>query len=179
MSIRSRLSAFDIRDNEVDKLQERQWRNVERENSRRNQSRGAAGLHPDLQDLAFGPTLSGSTLPSTHPTRSSAHYSHGSLAEYSDGTDYSSSDGEEVPPHFGAPPTSFSSSTAGTLNEAVDARSYARFIQKDDARLGKGLLAEDEEDDPFADPDGGGGGDYGYDDEESIRSGKRKDWREV
>lgn len=45
-SIRSKLSAFDLQDREVDKLQDRQRRRVQRVNSSR--------VHPDLQDLAFG-----------------------------------------------------------------------------------------------------------------------------
>lgn len=45
-SIRSKLSAFDLQDREVDKLQDRQRRRVQRVNSAR--------VHPDLQDLAFG-----------------------------------------------------------------------------------------------------------------------------
>lgn len=49
-SIRSRLSAFDLQDREVDKLQEKQRARVERANRARQ-------IHPDLQDLAFGPTL--------------------------------------------------------------------------------------------------------------------------
>lgn len=52
-SIRSRMSAFDMQDREVDKLQSRQRRRLERHLS----SRGTpGGVHPDLQDLAFGPT---------------------------------------------------------------------------------------------------------------------------
>lgn len=49
-SIRSRLSAFELQDREVDKLQERQRERVQK-------AFGAGkGVHPDLQDLAFGPT---------------------------------------------------------------------------------------------------------------------------
>lgn len=76
-----------------------------------------------------------------------------SLAEYSSGTDhsslYSSSDDESHP--------STAASTAGTESTA---RSYARFIQKDDQGKGKnkGLLSVDDEEDndPFADPDDNG-----------------------
>lgn len=48
-SIISRFSAFDVRDNELDKLQERQRGIVLRVNRAR-----ASGVHPDLVDLAFG-----------------------------------------------------------------------------------------------------------------------------
>lgn len=50
-SIRSRLSAFDMQDREVDKLQNKQRSRVEAANRARQQS-----VHPDLQDLAFGST---------------------------------------------------------------------------------------------------------------------------
>lgn len=55
-SIRSKLSAFDIRDGEIDKIYNRQRARIERGNSYR-----ATGsrVHPDLQDLAFGPTPGG------------------------------------------------------------------------------------------------------------------------
>ena len=45
-SIRSRMSAFDLRDSEVDKLQERQRVRVDRVNRER-------ALYPDLADLSF------------------------------------------------------------------------------------------------------------------------------
>lgn len=47
-SIRSKLSAFDLQDREVDKLQAKQRRRVERVNSYRAQQ-----VHPDLADLSF------------------------------------------------------------------------------------------------------------------------------
>lgn len=50
-SIRSRFSAFDIQDREVEKLQDKQRLRVEQNNRARAQT-----VHPDLQDLAFGPT---------------------------------------------------------------------------------------------------------------------------
>lgn len=52
-SIRSALSNFDMQDREVDKLQMQQRRRLQRHIS----SRGAGQpVHPDLQDLAFGPS---------------------------------------------------------------------------------------------------------------------------
>ena len=62
-SIRSRLSAFDMQDREVDKLQRQQRRRLDRHLSYRSTAAaqgggGGAGrgVHPDLQDLAFGST---------------------------------------------------------------------------------------------------------------------------
>lgn len=52
-SIRSRLSAFDMQDRELDKMQSRQRRRLERHLSSRS---GVPQVHPDLQDLAFGPS---------------------------------------------------------------------------------------------------------------------------
>lgn len=53
-SIRSALSNFDLQDREVDKLQMQQRRRLQRHLS----SRGgpSSSVHPDLQDLAFGPS---------------------------------------------------------------------------------------------------------------------------
>ncbi|ORY66925.1 hypothetical protein BCR35DRAFT_308360 [Leucosporidium creatinivorum] len=146
-SIRSRLSAFDMQDREVDKLQNKQRSRVEAANRARAQP-----VHPDLQDLAFGPTAGSSTLPPPiEPRNPGDDYTHGSLSDYSD---YSSSDGEE---YHGAPPTSASSSSATNAYPQTSARSYAQYIQQDDERTGKGkgLLEEPDEDDPFADPDDG------------------------
>lgn len=53
-SIRSRLSAFDFQDGEMDKLQQRQRARVDKANTLRAR---AAPTYPDLQDLAFGPTV--------------------------------------------------------------------------------------------------------------------------
>lgn len=53
-SIRSRLSAFDIRDGEIDKLQERQRSRLDQNRARTMKA------HPDLQDLAFGGDMAGS-----------------------------------------------------------------------------------------------------------------------
>jgi hypothetical protein len=58
-SIRSRLSAFDMQDREVDKLQRQQRRRLDRHLSYRStqaQGSSSGGVHPDLQDLAFGST---------------------------------------------------------------------------------------------------------------------------
>lgn len=69
-SIRSRLSAFDWQDTEVDKLQERQRARVEKA----NRARAAQSVHPDLQDLSFGPTA-GRHVP-FHPSLPSPLTSH-------------------------------------------------------------------------------------------------------
>lgn len=66
-SIRSRLSAFDMQDREVDKLQSRQRRRLERHLSSRGPQ---GGVHPDLQDLAFGPTGGCVLLFLSHPLSS-------------------------------------------------------------------------------------------------------------
>jgi hypothetical protein len=59
-SISSRLSAFEMQDREVDKIQRTQRRRLERHLSSRQQVPTLGGLaHPDLQDLAFGSTASG------------------------------------------------------------------------------------------------------------------------
>ena len=70
-SIRSRLSAFEMQDREVDKLQLQQRRRLDRHLSYRSSAAanananavnrsgsgsGAGVVHPDLQDLAFGST---------------------------------------------------------------------------------------------------------------------------
>ena len=55
-SIRSKLSAFDVRDGEIDKIYNRQRARIDRGNSFRA---GRQSVHPDLQDLAFGPTPGG------------------------------------------------------------------------------------------------------------------------
>ncbi|GAA5866399.1 hypothetical protein JCM3774_004666 [Rhodotorula dairenensis] len=52
-SIRSALSNFDLQDREVDKLQMQQRRRLQRHLSSRG---GPPAVHPDLQDLAFGPS---------------------------------------------------------------------------------------------------------------------------
>lgn len=100
--------------------------------------------------------------------------SHGSLAEYSDGTDeYSSSDGEY---YSGAPPTSASSSAGHALPHA-NARSYAQYIQQDDENTGKGKGLLEAEDDPFADPEDDDDGSY-----QSVGTpgiAERRQWREV
>ncbi|KAK4057873.1 hypothetical protein OIO90_001092 [Microbotryomycetes sp. JL221] len=179
-SIRSRLSAFDMQDREVDKLQHRQRVRVDRVNRAR-----AAGVHPDLQDLAFGSTAGRRVLPvktSTLPTpiqpRSAEdEYRHGSLSDYSDGsTDYSSDDDR----YYGVPAPASNAAAAGSSSRgAGSARAYAQYIQDEDERAGNGRgLLEDQGDDPFADPD----------DDASLLSAptpgvetqnKRMEWREV
>jgi hypothetical protein len=163
-SIRSRLSAFDIKDREVDKLQDRQRARVA--------NRARQGVHPDLQDLAFGPTAGSSSLQAPiQPQSRERAFVSGNLSDYSSSDGYSS--GEDYPSHLGPPPTSDQS--------MGNARSYARYIQQDDERegKGKGLLEEAGEDDPFADP---------FDDREEVAGSEmgtpaveraRMDWREV
>lgn len=160
-SIRSRLSAFDLNDNEMDKLQRRQRERVEAVNRRRQQQ-----VHPDLQDLAFGSSASAyvllllphnckdrtltyrvmihRSLPAPIAPRSAEDtYRHGSLSDYSDydDDDYLSSDGEIVDSR-NPPPTSASSSAGGHLPNAT-ARSYARYVQSDphSAAQGSSLLS--------------------------------------
>jgi len=55
-SIRSRLSAFDMQEREVDKLQNQQRRRLDRHLSYRSTQGQGQGVHPDLHDLAFGST---------------------------------------------------------------------------------------------------------------------------
>ncbi|KAM0788811.1 hypothetical protein ACM66B_002897 [Microbotryomycetes sp. NB124-2] len=171
-SIRSRLSAFEMQDREVDKLQQRQRARVDRVNRAR-----AAGVHPDLQDLAFGSTA-GSSLPNPIQPRSAEdEYRLGSLSDYSDGS--SDSDDER---YYGSGAHASSSSAAGASGQGqgMSARTYAQFIQDEDERTGKGkgLLEDQGEDDPFADPD----------DDASLISAptpgvgtehKRMEWREI
>ena len=54
-SIRSALSNFDLQDREVDKLQMQQRRRLQRHLSSRG-GPSSSSVHPDLQDLAFGPS---------------------------------------------------------------------------------------------------------------------------
>ncbi|KAL8277961.1 hypothetical protein RQP46_009593 [Phenoliferia psychrophenolica] len=169
-SIRSKLSAFDVRDGEIDKIYNRQRARIDRGNSFRA---GKQSVHPDLQDLAFGPTPGGSNLPRPIEPSLEPSMSHGSLAEYSDGTDYSSSDGEYYT-GSGPPPTSASAAAGHAGNSS--ARSYAQYIQQDDESTGKGKGLLEEDEDPFADPFDDG------DDDESVNTPgitARQEWREV
>jgi hypothetical protein len=59
-SISSRLSAFEMQDREVDKIQRTQRRRLERHLSSRGQVPTLG--HPDLQDLAFGSTANGCVI---------------------------------------------------------------------------------------------------------------------
>jgi len=105
--------------------------------------------------------------PPIQPRSAEDTYRHGSLSDYSD---YDSSDAEDDT-HYSRQPTSTNS----------DARNYAAYVQDDDrvGGKGKGLLAQEEEDDPFADPfaDENGGNDF-----EVMTPGisdKRMEWKEV
>lgn len=162
-----------MQDREVDRLQDRQRARIDRVNRARAQN-----VHPDLQDLAFGSTAgSGGSLPAPiAPRDADDDYRHGGLSDYSD--DYSSSDSDYYAPRgTGAAGPSTGSGTGS--QPATNARSYAQFIQQDDERTGKGkgLLAEPEEDDPFADPEDGASL-YSVQ-TPGINQDKRMDWREV
>ncbi|GAA5824446.1 hypothetical protein JCM10212_001456, partial [Sporobolomyces blumeae] len=183
-SIRSRLSAFDMQDREVDKLQMQQRRRLDRHLSYRTEQR--SGVHPDLQDLAFGSTGSSSLPPPIQPRSAEDTYRHGSLSDYSD---YSSDEDDDASDGPSARvPTSAGSST-GTALPGASAKSYAAYIQHDaagaSARQQRGLLQEEDDeddnaqgdDDPFADPDPDEAGAY-----EVMTPGindKRMEWREV
>ncbi|GAA5841366.1 hypothetical protein JCM9279_000627 [Rhodotorula babjevae] len=159
-SIRSRLSAFDMQDREVDKLQSRQRRRLERHLSSRGPQ---GGVHPDLQDLAFGPTGGSALPPPIQPRSAEDTYRHGSLSDYSD---YSSDD-------------DYSSDASRGPSQHSAAGSYAAQVREE---RGKGPLAQQEhepEEDPFADPfaDGNGASEY-----EVMTPGiadRRMEWREV
>ncbi|GAA5955080.1 hypothetical protein JCM3765_003187 [Sporobolomyces pararoseus] len=182
-SIRSRLSAFDMQDREVDKLQRQQRRRLDRHLSYRSTAAaqgGAGGVHPDLQDLAFGSTGSSSLPPPIQPRSAEDTYRHGSLSDYSDySSDEDDSDDQYYSRQQQQPPTSASSSS-GTALPGTNARSYAAYVQEDDRRGGgKGLLEEPEEDeayDPFADPDDGA---ETYEVMTPGISEKRMEWKEV
>ncbi|GAA6004935.1 hypothetical protein JCM10207_008456 [Rhodosporidiobolus poonsookiae] len=169
-SIRSRLSAFDMQDREVDKMQRTQRRRLERHLS----SRGApGGVHPDLQDLAFGSTAGSSSLPPPIQPRSAEDtYTHGSLSDYSD---YSSEDDG-----YSSDSSSIRAGASGG-GGTTPARSYAQYVREEDERGGKSkaLLAEE---DPFADPfaDENAGDDASV--YEALTPGiaeKRQEWKEV
>ncbi|GAA5893253.1 Lsb5p [Sporobolomyces salmoneus] len=189
-SIRSRLSAFEMQDREVDKLQLQQRRRLDRHLSYRSTNNanaqgqsstaGPAGVHPDLHDLAFGSTGSSTLPPPIQPRSAEDTYRHGSLSDYSDYSSEEDSDSDSSYPSHSHPPTSASSSS-GTALPGTNARSYAAYVQDDTRGAdGKGLLAEEEEEyDPFADPDDdqAGGGTY-----EVMTPGiqdKRMEWKEV
>ncbi|BGP15067.1 hypothetical protein JCM10213_002789 [Rhodosporidiobolus nylandii] len=166
-SIRSRLSAFDMQDREVDKIQRTQRRRLERHLSSR--ATGAGGLHPDLQDLAFGATASSSGSsslpPPIQPRSAEDTYTHGSLSDYSD---YSSDD------------SSSSASMRAGQSSSTPARSYAQYVREEDERTGKGkglLQAQEDDADPFADPFA----DDGASAYEVMTPGvqERKEWREI
>lgn len=121
--------------------------------------------------------LSSSLPPPIQPSSTDPQYQHGSLAEYSDEEDYSSSSDVEYDPSHRSPDPVTSSTMP---NE----RSYARYLRQDDESQGKGkgLLAEPDEDDPFADPfnEEAAGVDY----DEGItpdvhQQGKRMNWKEI
>ncbi|GAA5822093.1 hypothetical protein JCM11251_004855 [Rhodosporidiobolus azoricus] len=151
-SIRSRLSAFDMQDREVDKMQRTQRRRLERHLSSRGTAAG--GVHPDLQDLAFGSTASGSSSlpPPIEPRSAEDTYTHGSLSDYSDYSSSTESD-YDSDASVRAGPSASTSAGAGP-SAATPARSYAQYVREEDQRAGKGqgLLATPTEDDPFADP---------------------------
>ncbi|BGP23840.1 hypothetical protein JCM10295v2_002741 [Rhodotorula toruloides] len=169
-SIRSRMSAFDMQDREMDKLQQRQRRRLERHLSSRS---GLPQVHPDLQDLAFGPTGSSSLPPPIQPRSPEDAYTHGSLSDYSD---YSSEDDYSDDE---APSRTAQASGSGT----TPARTYAQYVREEDqwTGTGKGLLDPSAQEDPFADPFADQEGDdasaYGV-----MTPGihdKRQEWREI
>ncbi|GAA6005463.1 Lsb5p [Rhodotorula paludigena] len=160
-SIRSRLSAFDMQDRELDKMQSRQRKRLERHLSSRS---GVPQVHPDLQDLAFGPSGSSSLPPPIQPRSAEDTYTHGSLSDFSD---YSSEDDYSSDESVRAGP-----SASGT----TPARSYAAYVREEDERTGKHKAVEE---DPFADPfaDSNGAGEY-----EVLTPGiqdKRMEWKEI
>ncbi|GAA5854687.1 hypothetical protein JCM8547_004940 [Rhodosporidiobolus lusitaniae] len=175
-SIRSRLSAFDMQDREVDKLQRTQRRRLERHLSSRGQVPTMAGMHPDLQDLAFGSTASSSGSsslpPPIDPRSPDDTYRHGSLSDYSD---YSSETDE-----YSSDSSSIRASTAGPSGtSSTPARSYAQYVREEDERTGKGkgLL---EPDDPFADPFADGNEEVGdYEVMQPGRGDRKGEWAEV
>ncbi|BGO90721.1 hypothetical protein NBRC10512v2_002974 [Rhodotorula toruloides] len=169
-SIRSRLSAFDMQDREMDKLQQRQRRRLERHLSSRS---GVPQVHPDLQDLAFGPTGSSSLPPPIQPRSPEDAYTHGSLSDYSDYSsedDYSDDEASSRPAHAGG---------SGT----TPARSYAQYVRQEDERTGtgKGLLDPSAQEDPFADPFADQEGDdaSAYEVMTPGIHDKRQEWREI
>ncbi|BGP31194.1 hypothetical protein JCM10296v2_002958 [Rhodotorula toruloides] len=169
-SIRSRLSAFDMQDREMDKLQQRQRRRLERHLSSRS---GVPQVHPDLQDLAFGPTGSSSLPPPIQPRSPEDAYTHGSLSDYSDYSseeDHSDDDAPSHPAH---------ASGSGT----TPARSYAQYVRQEDERTGTGtgLLDPSAQEDPFADPFADQEGDdaSAYEVMTPGIHDKRQEWREI
>jgi hypothetical protein len=134
-------------DSEVNKLQEKQRVAVERAKQHESIKRrgsvgrteeGIAQLHPDLQDLSFGPLGSSSNnLPA--PLRPSAlsddgngpdeHTTYDARGSLSDFSDYESSDEE--------------------MHNATAASSKTRKVGRDYVNVSDG---PDDEDDPFADP---------------------------
>ncbi|GAA6008923.1 hypothetical protein JCM11491_003836 [Sporobolomyces phaffii] len=184
-SIRSRLSAFDMQDREVDKLQMQQRRRLDRHLSYRS-SHGTGAVHPDLQDLAFGSTGSSALPPPIQPRSADDTYRHGSLSDYSDYSSDEDDEDDDDSVAARAPPTSAASST-GTALPGTSARTYAAYVQDDDRRLGTGtgLLSHDDEYDPFADPDDDGESAYEVltpgiaSDSPRHHQNKRMEWKEV
>ncbi|GAA5927868.1 Lsb5p [Sporobolomyces koalae] len=196
-SIRSRLSAFDMQDREVDKMQMQQRRRLDRHLSYRSTQQArtsAGGVHPDLQDLAFGSTGSSSLPPPIQPRSAEDTYRHGSLSDYSD---YSSDEDSSEDAHYynqqssrpsqstssRTPPTSASSSSGQAL-PGTNARTYAAYVQEDERRGGQKLLNQDEDEeeggeddsfDPFADPEDGTFEVM----TPGISTNKRMEWKEI
>lgn len=162
-SIRSALSNFDLQDREVDKLQMQQRRRLQRHLSSRGGPSSAAAVHPDLQDLAFGPSGSSSLPPPIQPLSSEDMYRHGSLSDFSD---YSSEEeGDDDVDDYSAAPDP---------HGATPARSYAAYVREEDHRAAAAADMEDPFADPFADSNAG---DY-----EVLTPGiaeKRMEWKEV
>ncbi|GAA6037811.1 hypothetical protein JCM8097_005050 [Rhodosporidiobolus ruineniae] len=182
-SIRSRLSAFEMQDREVDKMQRTQRRRLERHLSSRGGA-AAGGLHPDLQDLAFGSSASSSLPPPIQPRSAEDTYTHGSLSDYSD---YSSDDSySSNSSSIRAGPSASTSAAGGSGSGTTSARAYAQYVREEDQRggKGKGLLAAPEEDedggeDPFADPFADGDGASAYEVLTPGIADKRQEWKEI
>lgn len=101
----------------------------------------------------------------------------GSLSDYSYSSSYSSSsdldDDDDDHFHTSTSTDPSSSNTTGTTS----ARSYAKYITKDDEGTRSAGLLDGDDDDPFADPTtvtvaGDGEGSYG-------RHGIREEWKEL
>lgn len=194
-SIRSALSNFDLQDREVDKLQMQQRRRLQRHLSSRGGPSSAAAVHPDLQDLAFGPSgryVSASRVllePTAGPNVVVAHLvaarcSRGCSSSLpppiqplssedmyrhgslSDFSDYSSEEeGDDDVDDYSAAPDP---------HGATPARSYAAYVREEDHRAAAAADMEDPFADPFADSNAG---DY-----EVLTPGiaeKRMEWKEV
>jgi len=160
-NIQKGLASTKIEESELAKLQEKQRAAVDRATRGRNDREGGTQVHPDLQDLSFGPlgedrdVLPPPLKPNTRNTSSDEDYGRRTLSDFSD---YESSDEEAHKKNV--------RNAASSSNNYSGRRVYPGASDLD-ITTGKGLL----DDNPFADPFGDS---HGVDVSSSVQGGGRQ-----